>query len=185
MRIKPADRTGLPEDLAAAMSRAEAMMGFTPNDGLLMARKPALMKAVAAMVDAIYGGALIEPGLARLIGYVASTAAGCRYCKGHTAFGALKYDVPTEKLAAAWSYETSGLFSDAERAALRLAHHASTAPHEVTDEVYDAARAHWSEDEVLEIVSIIALFGFLNRWNATFGTDLEDEVTEGLRKGMA
>ena len=31
------------------------------------------------------------------------------------------------------------------------------------------------KDQILEIVSVIAAFGFLNRWNDTLGTVMEDE----------
>ena len=35
-------------------------------------------------------------------------------------------------------------------------------------------RKHWSDEQVVEIVAVIAMFGFLNRWNDTFATPLED-----------
>ncbi|MFL2485186.1 MAG: carboxymuconolactone decarboxylase family protein, partial [Candidatus Neomarinimicrobiota bacterium] len=34
----------------------------------------------------------------------------------------------------------------------------------------------WSEVDVLEIMSVIALFGFLNRWNDVMGTSLEADA---------
>ncbi len=178
MRLKPADRNDLPADLAAIMAGAESMMGFTANDGLLMARKPAMMKALSALTMSIYKDTSLDQGLLRLVAYVTSTAAGCRYCKGHTAFGALNHGVSCEKLEDAWSYETSPHYTDRERAALRLAHYAAMAPHEVSDDIFDALRPHWSEQQIIDIVAVISLFGFLNRWNSVLGTDLEDVVKE-------
>lgn len=180
MRLKPVDRDCLPEKLSTIMASAEAMMGFTANDGLLMAHKPAMMTALSALTVSIYKDTSLEQGLVRLVAYIASTAAGCTYCKGHTAFGALNHGVSREKLDEAWAYETSDLYTDAERAALRLAHHAAIAPHEISDEVFDALRPYWSEREIIDIVSVISLFGFLNRWNSILGTDLEEAVTQGL-----
>lgn len=180
MRLKPAERKSLPEDLSSIMEGAEAMMGFTANDGLLMARKPAMMKALSALTVSIYGDTSLDQGLIRLVAYVASTAAGCRYCKGHTAFGAMNHGVSKEKLEDAWAYETSRHYTDAERAALRLAHHSAVAPHEVSDEVFDALRPYWSEQEIIDIVAVISLFGFLNRWNSVLGTDLEDVVADAV-----
>lgn len=178
MRLKPADRNSLPDDLSAIMAGAEAMMGFTANDGLLMARKPTMMKALSALTMSIYKDTSLDQGLLRLIAYVASTAAGCLYCKGHTAFGAMNHGVSREKLEDAWVYETSPHYTDRERTALRLAHHAAMAPHEVSDDVFNALKPHWSEQEIIDIVAVISLFGFLNRWNSVLGTDLEDVVTE-------
>ena len=39
-------------------------------------------------------------------------------------------------------------------------------------------RKHWSEEQIVEIVGVIALFGFLNRWNDTLATPLEDAPLE-------
>lgn len=149
-------------------------MGFTMNDGLDMARNPVLLKGVSAMIMTIYGPGKLDMGLKRLVGYVASTAAGCRYCQQHTAHGASKQHVDPEKINAAWAYEDSPLFSEAERAALKVAHLGSLTPSEVTDEDFAALRSHFSNDECLEIVAVISMFGFLNRWNAVMDTDIED-----------
>ncbi len=180
MRLKPANRNNLPQDLSAIMAGAESMMGFTANDGLLMARKPAMMKALSELTVSIYKDTCLDQGLIRLVAYVTSTAAGCTYCKGHTAFGALNHGISREKLEEAWAYETSEHYTDAERAALRLAHHAAMAPHDVSDEIFDALRPHWNEEQILDIVSVISLFGFLNRWNSLLGTDLEEIVVSTI-----
>jgi hypothetical protein len=34
---------------------------------------------------------------------------------------------------------------------------------------------HFDEDQIVELVAVISLFGWLNRWNDTMATDLEDE----------
>ena len=47
-------------------------------------------------------------------------------------------------------------------------------PGAVTDEDFEALRAHYDEKAIVEIVAIISVFGFLNRWNSTLSTDLED-----------
>jgi hypothetical protein len=36
-------------------------------------------------------------------------------------------------------------------------------------------RKHWTEEQIVEIVRVISMFGFLNRWNDTLATPLEDE----------
>ncbi|MEM9464091.1 MAG: hypothetical protein AAGA90_01895 [Actinomycetota bacterium] len=79
------------------------------------------------------------------------------------------------KLAAAWEFESSELFSDAERAALRLAFHAGVTPSAVTSDDFDALERHYSTEEIVSIVAVISLFGWLNRWNDTMATRLEDE----------
>jgi alkylhydroperoxidase family enzyme len=84
------------------------------------------------------------------------------------------YKASEEKIAHVWEFETSDLFSDAERAALRVAYHGAMAPAQATQEDFDELYKHFDEGQVVEIVASIALFGFLNRWNDTMATELEE-----------
>lgn len=172
-RLTPIAESDLTEEVKALIDAGSDMMGFTPNDALIMALKPELTKAVSALVLAIYGPSLLSSGLKRLIGYINSTASGCVYCQVHTAHGALKEGVEAAKIRAAWEYETSALFTEAERAALRVAQAAGQTPNQVSDAEFDALKAYYSDEEIVEIVSVIAMFGFLNRWNSTLATELE------------
>lgn len=82
-----------------------------------------------------------------------------------------------EKVAAVWKFESSTLFTDPdpERAALRLARDAAQVPNATTAAHVDELRRHFTETEILDLVAMISLFGFLNRWNETMATALEDE----------
>jgi len=66
--------------------------------------------------------------------------------------------------------------SAAERAALRLGHRAALVPGEATRADFDALREHFDDGQIVEIVATIALFGYLNRWNDTMATDLEERA---------
>jgi uncharacterized peroxidase-related enzyme len=190
-RTRPAPRLApLPPehtpDLKEQFETARKRMGFIPNSMLIMQRNPKLTRAFTQM-----GGAIWDPNgkvdlkLKRLISHVASRAAGCRYCMAHTAEGAYKLGVTDEKLDAVWNYRTSPLFTPAERAALDLTVAAGTVPNAVTDEMFLELRKHFSDDQVVEIVGVIALFGFLNRWNDTFATPLEDAPLDFGEKHLA
>jgi alkylhydroperoxidase family enzyme len=51
---------------------------------------------------------------------------------------------------------------------------AASVPNAVTDDLMVQVRQHWDDDQVVEIMGVIALFGFLNRWNDSMATPLED-----------
>jgi alkylhydroperoxidase family enzyme len=172
-RIPPLDPGELKTAERRAVEAAEEMMGFTANDALTMARSPALMHAFAGLVQAVYAPGHIDDGMKRMIGLVTSSAAGCRYCVGHTTLGSAKHGIADNKLAAIWAFETSEHFSPAERAALRVAMHAGQSPSGVDETMFDELKAHYDVESQLEIVAVISLFGFLNRWNATLATELE------------
>ena len=172
-RLAPLSLDQVDPETRAMIENAENLMGFIPNDALVMARHPALTKAMWGLVAAVYGPGQVDNGLKRLVGEAASKAAGCFYCSAHAAHGAREQGVAQDKIDAVWSFEDSPLFSDAERAAINLAMKAGVVPNETTDADFDRLKAHFSEDEITEIVAVIAMFGFLNRWNSTLNTALE------------
>lgn len=152
----------------------ESTRGFVPNSTLTMARRPDIVKAFAKLNQAILYEGTVDEELKMLISLIASQAAGCRYCQSHMANLSSIYKASDQKIAAVWEFETSDLFSDAERAALRLAMKASLLPNEASQEDFDELKKHFDDGQIVEIVASVALFGYLNRWNDTMATALEE-----------
>src|SRR5262249_33437612 len=142
-------------------------------------RKPKLAKALAQMTAAVWDPeGKVDRGFKRLIAHVASRAAGCQYCMAHTAGGALHFGVEDKKLAAVWEYPTSPLYSVAERATLDFPSGAPPGPSAVPDGMFAELRKHWTEERIVEIVGVIALFGFLTRGNDRMATPRGEEPIE-------
>jgi uncharacterized peroxidase-related enzyme len=177
-RLKPLPPEHSPE-LGETFEQYRKTLGFIPNSVLIMQRKPKMVKGLALLLASIWepDGA-VDRGFKRLLAHVASRSAGCQYCMAHTAGGALLFGVDEARVEAVWDYPTSPLFSPGERAALDLALAAGTVPNAVTDEMFTELKKHWTEEQIVEIVGVIAAFGFLNRWNDTLATPLEDEPIE-------
>ncbi len=171
-RIEPLTREDLAEfeDHLAFFDKA---MGFVPSSIYNMARVPGLFQAFQGMAKAVMGNDLIPGELKQLIALTTSAAGGCRYCQAHAGHGAEKQGASEEKLRAVWEYETSDLFSEAERSVLRVAFKGGQVPNAVTDDDFAQLKSHWDDDQASAIVAVIAMFGFLNRWNDTMATTLE------------
>lgn len=181
-RLQPLPPETTPE-LKAHFDFFLSTLGFTPNSVLTMQRKPKLVKAFADLNAAVMDPAgEVDLGFRRLLGHVASKAAGCLYCQAHTLLGAQNFGVSAEKLAGVWTYESHPLYTERERAALDFAIAAASQPNAVTDEVFARLRRHWSEGEIVEILGVVAMFGFLNRWNDSMGTPLEAVPLEVARQ---
>jgi uncharacterized peroxidase-related enzyme len=151
-------------------------LGFVPNSMLILQRKPKIARALQQLTASIWDPqGEVDRGFKRLVAHVASRTAGCQYCMAHTAGGALHFGIEERKLAEVWEFRSSALFSTAERVALDFAIAAASQPSGVTDEMFAEMRKHWSETQIVEIVAVISVFGFLNRWNDTMGTPLEEE----------
>lgn len=162
------------ESVQDVIGLAQKFSGYVPTSMRIMARKPALLRAFSGLITVV----MREPGevateMKWLVAHAVSASAGCRYCQAHTAANSAKAGLPVAKIEALMEYETSALYSLAERAAIALALAAGRVPNESTRAHFDALRGHFSEGGIVEIVAVISLFGWLNRWNDTLASDLE------------
>lgn len=161
-------------------------LGFCPNSVLTMQHRPAIAAAFINLNKAVMSNeGRVTSEQKRLIGYLASMTAGCRYCEAHTALAAERYGASRERLDAIWNYRNSPLFTEAERAAFDFAVAAASVPNAVTEDIGEALRAHWNDGEIVEMLGVISLFGFLNRWNDSMGTTLEEGAVEMGERQLA
>ncbi len=183
-RVEGLRREDVPE-LEGVFQLVEASMGFLPNSMLIMARKPGLVEAFAGLGANVQGPSALPDEIKRMVAFMASRAAGCVYCQTHTHHQASNGGISADKLDAIWSYETSDLFSEAERAALRVAQAAGQVPNAVTAGDMAALKQHFSDEQIVDMVAVISFFGFLNRWNDTFATVLEADPVAHAKEHMA
>ena len=171
--VEPLDKDATSE--AAEMARFyEETLGFTPNSLFTMMHRPRIASAFLEMNQAVMENkGRVTSALKRLLAYLSSMTTGCRYCEAHAIRAAERYGAEEEKMANIWKYKTHTIFSEDERAAFDLAIAASQVPNAVDNEIAHNMRKHWDEGEIVEILGVIALFGYLNRWNDTMGTQLE------------
>ncbi len=171
--MQPLDREDHPE-LEALFQLYDDTMTFVPNSLYTMARRPEILRAFSDLITAVWRTGTVPVGLKPLVAIMASAAAGCRYCQAHEAVDAKLRGVSEEKIAQIWDFERSALYDDAERAALRFALAAAAQPNAVRSQHFEELRSHWDEGQIVEILAVVGLFGFLNRWNDSMATDLED-----------
>lgn len=172
--VSPLDRNATKE--AEEMAKFyEETLGFTPNSLFTMMHRPRIASAFLEMNQAVMENkGRVTSALKRLIAYLSSMTAGCRYCEAHAIRAAVRYGSEADKLNHIWEYKTYPAFTAAERAAFDLAIAASSIPNAVDDAISDSMRQHWEQGEIVEILGVIALFGYLNRWNDSMGTQLEE-----------
>lgn len=149
-------------------------LGFCPNSVLTMQHRPAISKAFINLNKAVMANeGRVTSALKRMIAWVSSNATGCRYCQAHAIRAAQRYGAEAEQLNNIWEYRTHPAFSEAERAALDFWLAASQVPNAVDDKIKQRLYQYWNEGEIVEMLGVISLFGYLNRWNDSMGTSLE------------
>ncbi|WP_299382804.1 carboxymuconolactone decarboxylase family protein [uncultured Lacinutrix sp.] len=154
-------------------------LGFCPNSVLTMQRRPAISKAFINLNKAVMANeGKVTSALKRMIAWVSSNATGCRYCQAHAIRAAERYGAEQEQLDNIWEYRTHAAFNEAERAALDFSLAASQVPNTVDADIQKRLHEHWTEGEIVEMLGVISLFGYLNRWNDSMGTTLEGDAIE-------
>ena len=164
-------------------------LGFCPNSVLTMQRRPNIARAFIQLNMAVMENhGQLTSEFKRLIAFVSSNTAGCRYCQAHTIRAAERYGSSSERLEHVWDFKNQDFFTNAEKAALQFAQEASIVPVNIIEDTEKQLHVYWSDDDIVEIMGVIALFGYLNRWNDVMATSLEgDAITSGqdLLKGIS
>ena len=174
------------EELQRLVDFYNETLGFCPNSVKTMYHRPSIAYAFIELNKAVMENkGRVTSALKRLIGFISSNAAGCNYCQAHTIRAAERYDATKDQLFNIWNYQTHPSFNEAERAALDFALASSVIPNAVNDEIATRLRNFWNEGEIVEMLGVIALFGFLNRWNDSMGTEMEKGAIESGEQLLA
>lgn len=184
--VRPLEEHEIDATLLEEIQFFKGPLGVIPNSVRTMSYHPEIARAFTALnvaVMACHGE--VTPEFKRLIGYVTSYVSGCLYCQAHTILGSERFGSSEERLNEVWNFEASRHFTGAEKAALAFAQAAAAVPNGVTPELTERLRGQWSDADIVEIMGVIALFGYLNRWNDSMGSALEDLPIEAGTKHLA
>ena len=158
-------------------------LGFCPNSVLTMLRRPNLAKSFVKLNMAVmenHGELTSE--FKRLIAFISSNTTGCRYCQAHTIRAAERYGATADRLLNVWDFKNHDSFTKAEKAALQFTQEASSIPVTIDPVTEKNLKLYWSEDDIVEIMGVIALFGYLNRWNDVMGTTIETDAISSAQE---
>ena len=180
--VSPLDRNSTKQAREMADFYDETL-GFTPNSLFTMMHRPRIAKAFLEMNQAVMENkGSITSSMKREIAYLSSMTTGCRYCEAHAIRAAERYGSSQERLENIWEYKSNAAFSESDRAMFDLAIAASQVPNGVSEEIKARAKKFFSDGEIVEILGVVALFGYLNRWNDSMGTELENPAVKSAEK---
>lgn len=183
--VKPLNQFANPE-VEALVRFYDETLGFCPNSLLTMQHRPAIAEAFVNINKAVMANeGRVTAEQKRLVGFLTSAQSGCRYCQAHTLLAAERYGGSEERLNNIWHFRDIDLFTDAEKALFEFALAASAVPNAVDETITRELKTHWDDGEIVEVLGVIALFGFLNRWNDSMATSLEQPAEAAGQKYLA
>jgi alkylhydroperoxidase family enzyme len=157
------------------MANANTAAGYEDRERWDLDAWPEMYQQLKELLAVIW---FSEPGLElnMMVFTMASVASGCRHCQAHGAYGLDGLGIETERIQALWSFESSELFDDRERAALRFGLAAGSLPNSVTAQHHAELRRYYSDAEVRTLLGVVGTSGFMNRFNDSLGT-VTDEAS--------
>lgn len=124
---------------------------------------PAAYQAMLALETSVGKFSKIEPSLVELVRMRASQINGCAYCLDMHSKDARAAGESEQRLYALNAWRETPFFTDRERVALAWSEAVTliTEGH-VTDAVYEEARRHFSEEELVHLTMAVVT---INGWN--------------------
>jgi alkylhydroperoxidase family enzyme len=109
---------------------------------------------------------------------MASIAGGCQHCQAHGAYALHLMGVEAGRIRDIWAFEQSPAFLEEEKAALRLARDGASVPNAVEPGHLAELRKHYSDRQIVEMLAVISLAGWFNRWNNSIATVTDQESVD-------
>ena len=115
---------------------------------------------------------------------MASIAGGCQHCQAHGGYSLALMGVDAERIRDIWVFEQSDEFTEAERAALRLARDGASVPNMVSPGHFAELRRHYSDQQIREMLAVVSLAGWYNRWNNSIATVTDQESVDWAERNL-
>ena len=115
---------------------------------------------------------------------MASVAGGCQHCQAHGGYTLQLMGVDPDRIRSIWSFEQSTEFTAAEKAALRLAQCGASVPNTVEPQHFADLRKYYSDQQIVEMLAVISLAGWYNRWNNSIATVTDQESVDWAKENL-
>jgi alkylhydroperoxidase family enzyme len=142
------------------------------------AHQPRMMRGMFRFNQAVRAGKTVEERIKNLVELKGAQMIGCEYCVDLGSQICRNSGFSEEELLALPRYRQSTLFTEREKVALDYAVAVMRTPVEVTDELFDRAKEHFTDEQLVEVTALLTLVN-LDRFNAALGIG-----SAGFSEGM-
>ncbi len=144
----------------------------------LWAHQPRMMMGTFRFNQAVRKGKTVDDRIKNLVELKGAQMIGCEFCVDLGSQICRNSGFSDDELLALPRYRQSDRFTEREKAALDYTVAVMRTPVEVTDELFDRMKEHFSDEQVVEITALLTLVN-LDRFNAAFGIG-----SAGFSEGM-
>lgn len=164
-RLSRLGRNDVNEQAGAIYDRYMRQRGNVPNMFRTVAHRPEILSTMIAHMEAVLNTGTLPTALKELVVVRTSQMNRCEYCLASHSLLAKKLGWSEEQIAGLEQFETRTDFSEAEKAALRLAERMTRNERPLSEAEIAELRQHYSEGEIVELMAASGLFNYFNRFN--------------------
>ena len=176
-RISRLNRNEVDPSLTAVFDDSLRERGNVPYFFRTLAHRPSIMTTAWAHMQAVLAEGTLPRALKELAVVRTSQINRTPYCLASHTMMAKKLGTSDAKLDALASYAENDQFDVRERLAIHLAEVMTLNPHAYTDVEFAQLREHFTEGEIVELVSAIGLFNYFNRANDLLQMEITKPAT--------
>jgi len=162
--ISSLDKGEVNDEAKEVYKKFEEKMGKVPEWVKVMAHSSKIMKEFTELFSVIMGEGKIEPLTRWKIAFVVSNSLKCPFCVDVTKKMLQSLGADEKTISKIEEGESE---DEDEKEMLELVKEVTLKARVCTPELLEELTKDFSEDEVVEIVSIIGLFNYINRFNNT------------------
>jgi AhpD family alkylhydroperoxidase len=140
--------------------------GLEPME--IWAHQPKMMFGMGKFNQAVRKGKSVDQRLKNLVELKGAQMIGCEFCVDLGSQICRNSGLSDDELLALPRHRHSDLFTEPEKLALDYTVAVMRTPVEVTDELFDRMKQHFSDEQLVEITAHLTLVN-LDRFNAAFG----------------
>ena len=165
MALLPSVEKNEVEEIAKEIyEKFEKETGTVPEWVKVMAHRPEILKEFVELFKAIMGKGTIEPLLKWKIAYVVSQTLKCPFCLDVSEKMLKKFGAEDEVIQ---KIKTGEISSPEEKEILELVKDVTLDGHLDQPEIFEKLRKKFSPAQIIEIISVMGLFNYINRFNNT------------------
>lgn len=164
-RISRLGRREVTDAVGEIYDRFARQRGNVPNMFRTVAHRPEILQTMIAHMEAVLNTGTLPTSLKELVIVRTSQMNNCEYCLASHSLLAKKLGYSDVQIGELPRFESSNSFTEREKVAIRLAERLTRNERPLDDAELTELKAHFTEGEIVELMSASGLFNYFNRFN--------------------
>jgi uncharacterized peroxidase-related enzyme len=168
MAIRPVEMNNAPEPVRRIYEAVEKNLGRVPNTFKMLAHRPEILRTFLPLYNAVWAEGALPQKIKALAAVRTSLLNGCNYWTRAYSAQAARFGVSQAQIDALKTpggRRDASVFSPLEQAVLRFTDHLTSYPGNIDGADLEQLQAHFSEEQIVELVVTIATTNWTNRIN--------------------